>query len=367
LWGARDPAAHLAAQAVLDAARAAVDDRFGEWHGGAMRFATKLTVLGVVCWAAASACGGVTTRHVMEPDAGEGGVAEGGAAGASAGTTALGGTGGDAGAAGSAGASEVAYVPQVPTGCAGAAPYTRLSPSAEGIVASGLKLWLRADVGLSLDPQNGVCLWEDQSPGHHDVSQDTAASRPRAGATLGGRAALTTDGDLSLSRSDVLGIAPTSGRTIMAVYALDTPGKRFSILQGDPTTNYAYVGLDDNTFDTVGNRFGCYETAQSYDSDAVTDTLPHVRTQLIDTLVPGLPVADHMRCRKDSADLALTYLCCDASKLTGDLSTADETFIPDGGDATLAEVLIYDGALGDTDLAQVESSLRARYGLTAAQ
>jgi hypothetical protein len=36
-----------------------------------------------------------------------------------------------------------------------------------------------------------------------------------------------------------------------------------SLYQGDPTTNYAYAGLDDNTFDTIGNRYGCYVTFET--------------------------------------------------------------------------------------------------------
>lgn len=330
-----------------------------------MHIATKITVLSALCWALASACGGSTRRAVIYAAAGEGGSAtDSGAAGVSSGAggdTTSGGTASNEGGAG--GAPDVAYVPDVPTGCAGPAPYTRLSPAVEGIVASGLKLWLRADVGLSLDDQNGVCLWQDQSPNHNDVRQDAAASRPQSGVTLGGQPALKTDGNRTLSRSDVLGIAPTSGRTILAVYALDVPGNRFSILQGTLSNNFAYVGLDDNTYDTIGNRFGCYETSQSFDGQAVTDTLPHVRSQVTDTLMPGLPVADHMHCRKDGADLTLTYRCCDDSGLIGDLSTANTTFVPAGGDATLAEVLIYEGGLSTADLAQVESALRSRYAL----
>ncbi len=305
----------------------------------------------------------------MIGSAGEGGSAEGGSAGEGVGVEPQAGQGGSSAAAGEAGAGGLPSEPggpyhlELPAGCTRPDPYTRLSAASEDIPPAGLALWLRADVGLALDDQKRVCVWQDQSSRHQDVRQDTAGARPRTGATLGGKPAIDIDPGLTLSRDGVLGIGATSGRTIVAVYALDSAAKRFSIMQGDPSTNYAYVGLDDNTFNTVGNRYGCYETSQSYDSDAVTDTLAHVRTQLIGTLQPGLPVADHMTCRKDAKALELTYLCCDSSRLIGDFSTASKTFVPTEGDAKIAEVLFYDHGLSDADLQKVESSLRARYSL----
>lgn len=95
-----------------------------------------------------------------------------------------------------------------------------------------------------------------------------------------------------------------------------------SLYQGDPTTNYAYAGLDDNTFDAIGNRYGCYVTSQAYDGNLVTDLTPHVRTFIADTVQPGQPVLSNIHCRVDSGELTLTYRCCDTSGAIGDLSTA---------------------------------------------
>ena len=327
--------------------------------------------------ASVDACSGDSRRRVLpEDDAGAtaGGAEEraGSGAGGSAGTTTEGGgddsaaAGTDGGAGGNGGSVSGAggEGPADPPDCLPPPADGTLSAATEGIPEAGLKLWLRADVGLVLDAQNRICRWQDQSGNGNDVRQADPPSRPKAGATLGGKPAIDVDPNQTLLRDDVLGIAAKSGRSIVAVYALNSAGTRFTIYQGDRTTNWAYVGLDDNTFMTIGDRFGCYITSQSYDGDAVTDTVPHVRAFVADSLQPGLSVLSNLHCLKDAQPLALTYRCCEPSQLIGDLSTANTTFVPAGGDAYLAEVLFYDRALSPTVLSQLQSTLAARYGIT---
>ena len=329
---------------------------------------------------AAGACGsGANHQVVPDGDAGAAGSsASPGPAGADSGGSA---TAGEAGSAGSAaGGSDAGAAGTPGTGTAGtagtsAAPLpgctyptgSKLSALTEGIPTSGLRLWLRADAGVAFDAQHGVCVWQDQSGNGRDVSQTDPAARPKTGALLGGKPALNVDPGQMLLRADMLGIGATSARSIVAVYALDTAATRFTIYQGDASTNYAYVGLDDNTFSTVGNRYGCYVPSQAYDGNVVTNLTPHVRTFIADTMQPGQPVLSNTHCRTDSGEMTLTYRCCDASGLIGDLSTATTTFVPAGGDATLAEVLFYDVALSPTVLSQLESKLATRYGIALVQ
>ena len=340
----------------------------------------RLAVASALTLNAAGACGGSTHLVVPDGDAGAAGFgatpeAAGADSGGSAGAQAEAGSavgGADAGAAGLSGSGTGAE-----TGVAGASAIplpgctyptgAKLSAAAAGIPTSGLSLWLRADAGIAFDAQAGVCVWQDQSGNGRDVSQPDPAARPKTGATLGGKPALNVDPGQILLRPDMLGIGASSARSIVAVYALDTAATRFTIYQGDPTTNYAYVGLDDNTFQTIGNRYGCYITSQAYDGNLVTDLAPHVRTFIADTMQPGQPVLGNTHCRLDAGEMTLTYRCCDASGLIGDLSTATTTFVPAGGDATLAEVLFYDTALSPAVLSQLEAQLGTRYGIGLAK
>jgi hypothetical protein len=58
-----------------------------------------------------------------------------------------------------------------------------------------LKLWLRADEGVTLDEQGRVTAWRDQSGSGHDAAQPSAAARPElTPAAVGGRPALRFDG-----------------------------------------------------------------------------------------------------------------------------------------------------------------------------
>ena len=52
------------------------------------------------------------------------------------------------------------------------------------------------------------------------------------------------------------------------------------------------------------------------------------------------------------------------SKVIGSFATANTTFVPQEGDAKIAEVLFYEHALSTTELAQVERALGKRYGIT---
>jgi len=254
-------------------------------------------------------------------------------------------------------------VPQDPSACFEPPSHVPLSTASEGIPSQGLLLWLRADVGIAVDYQNRVCLWKDQSGNRFDVKQDKPALRPKAGASLNGRPAINVDPGQTLRRDDVLGLDAASGRTFVAVYALDSVSTRFSpIMQGNPGTNNVFLGLDDNTYSTAGNLYGCYAPdGQAFEGNIKTDAKPHVRTLVVDSLQLGRPTNETVHCRVDSAEMKLVYRCCDSSMRIGDFRTANTTTIPHAGDATLAEVLMYDHPLTSDELAKLENHLEVRY------
>src|SRR5262245_16371433 len=62
------------------------------------------------------------------------------------------------------------------------------------VMLSGLKLWLRADMGITLNSGN-VSAWADQSGSVQDFVQGTANKQPAWSATsMNGRPGITFDG-----------------------------------------------------------------------------------------------------------------------------------------------------------------------------
>lgn len=261
--------------------------------------------------------------------------------------------------------SDCATDPSCVLGCQPPAPYTRLSASSAGIPGDSLVLWLRADVGLGVDDLTHVCVWEDQSGKKNDVEQPTATSRPVTGVTLGTRAALTFTTNTNLARGDVLGMAAASGRTFFAVFQRsDTTTRGTVVQQGESGTPGTYLGIDTNTFNTVGERFGCYLTNNAYDSDVTTDLDPHLHSLVFDGLTPGNDVLANTHYRIDAVTRTLTRTSGGLGNGNiEDFSGANFTNIG-SSNLNLAEVIAYARPLDGADLAAVESYLAVRYGIS---
>jgi len=254
-------------------------------------------------------------------------------------------------------------------GCVPPEPYAPLSTAGASIPEAGLVLWVRADVGVGKTPENSVCVWEDQSGNGHHLSQETNSSRPVAGAILGGQSALDFDAGRRLLRDDVLGIGATSGRTFVVVATTKSLTLRaFFLYQGRSGDVGKYVGIDINSFNTSGQRFGAYMTNNAYDTNLATDLSPHVHTLLVSSMTPGDAVLDHMNYSVDGVSLALTRTAGGLGNTRiEDFSLANTTAVGTTSgawaDLTVAEVLIYDHALSSEDQGQVSSYLNTRYGL----
>jgi hypothetical protein len=124
-----------------------------------------------------------------------------------------------------------------------------------------------------------------------------------------------------------------------------------------------YLGIDTNSFNTAGQRFGVYLTNNAYDSDRATDLDPHVHSLVYDTMTPGVPALANMHYRIDTAVRTLTRNPggLGAGNIE-DFSGANFTAVGNAN-LTLAEIVVYGRALDGTDLDAVEGYLLARYGI----
>jgi len=253
-------------------------------------------------------------------------------------------------------------------GCMPAPPYTAPTPADGPIPGAGLVLWIRADMGLSLDGTGRVCAADDLSGSGHDFTQVAPASRGTVG-TIGAHPALAFNGLQSLERGDVLGIAATSSRTVAVVVQLDAPAARSTpFMQGDPATLGIYLGPDISTFNSRGRRWGAYMTGNAYDGNVATSTGAAVQLWRIDSMTIGEPVLDHLSARINGAELTLTRTSGgDGNTRISRFANASKTWISvprAGQDYQIAEVLVWSTPLTPAEITLVEAYLAARYGIT---
>jgi hypothetical protein len=230
-------------------------------------------------------------------------------------------------------------------------------------------LWVRADRGIYKDASNGVCAWADRS-GHQNVFVPPASGgRPTwEDASLGGRPAVhAAPPQQGLFTAGVLGLAPDSPRTFIAVQQLASTAGRFAaIIQGKSGTAGTYVGFDTNTFQTAGSREGVYFTNNAYDSNVTTSTAPRLHVMIIRSMTPTQPVLSNIEYRIDAQTTTLTRTPGGLGNGNiEDFSAADYSGVVSrpAGNASVAEALVYDHALSPTELTAVEGVLEARYGI----
>jgi hypothetical protein len=257
-------------------------------------------------------------------------------------------------------------------GCMPPADDTALSAAAEGLPADGLVLWVRGDRGVYKMADDTVCGWRDQVSSSRLLHAST--SRPTwQGASVGGQAAIHFNVVGDDLYTDPLGILATSARTFIAVSQLASATGRFHpILQGQGNSAGTYIGIDANTWQTVGSREGVYVTNNSYDSATTTiTTAPRIHVLTLSTLALGTAVMTALDYRIDGATQTLTLKAGDGT--IADFSAADFTTVgavsgtPSAGvttgDGFVAEALIYNRALTLVERAAVEAVLKARYGI----
>jgi hypothetical protein len=234
---------------------------------------------------------------------------------------------------------------------------------------AGLVLWLRADVGVrAAQPSERVCGWCDLSiAANHLVPRDSSQQTVWVPTSSGGHPAVTWADTEVLQRPGALGIAPTSGRTLVMVVRLDDAAVRSApFYQGLRGSLSLWWGLDPNVFNTVGNRFGVYLSSNAFDTATATDMAPHVHVVTVDSMVVGGVVGAVLHYHLDGTLQAISATSgSSASALVQDFSSADTTMLGYGGAArmTISEVLVYDRPLPDLERQAIEQVLRSRYGL----
>jgi hypothetical protein len=236
-------------------------------------------------------------------------------------------------------------------------------------------LSLSADTGVTADSEGQVETWADQSGNGYDFSPPRAEARPELTEdAAGGNPALTFDGEGQfLLREDTLGIPDDSARTFVIVCKLDDIDVRSHFFfQGTLNASDAgsnFYGVEANTYNTVGERFGVYLVSVANDSERETDSNYHIHTIRTESFPTLEDIRDTTTYYVDGAETPFSHTGGGAfnSPFEGDSTAIGATPKEDPPithTGEIAAIRVYDTALSSSERESVESELADTYGIT---
>lgn len=210
-------------------------------------------------------------------------------------------------------------------------------------LGSSLKLWLRADLGVTLNGST-VSAWADQSGNGRNATQGTAANQPTY-TTLGNQAALTFDG----------------ANDLLDCVNIGSIAQPFTFwIVGKATDNNVNRTLVDSA---SGGRISVYMSAPIalFAGAAVGSGL-----------TMGTTNARVLECRFDGASSFVRQDATQSANINPGADGTGQTRIGANSSAsafyngTIAEVALVSGSMSATDRAAMRSYLGSRYGITVA-
>jgi hypothetical protein len=229
-------------------------------------------------------------------------------------------------------------------------------------VTSGLKLWMRADAGVSQDSNSGVSGWSDQSAAASHASQSVITNRPSVvWNQINGKPVVKFDG-----ASDYLQTVPVSWTGNDYTY--------FFVWKKDGTPKSTHTVLSRaSTFTSAGNNFSFTSASGSATgkNDAVGSNADASTTNKFSTAFNYVSVTRQNSTAKGTKVFINGVIDGQSGTSTSSVlvGTSYPFFI--GGwnttraNASLAEVLVYNRNLSSIERGAVEQYLRDRYQFPA--
>jgi hypothetical protein len=236
-----------------------------------------------------------------------------------------------------------------------------LSPWPAPVVGGGLKAWYRADEGVTSDSGNNVSQWADLSGNGFHVSQTVDPSKEPllVGGAMNGHPVVQFTPQQILKTPAVESIE--AGASDVTVIAVIEPNES----QGYGSTVYSW-GTDGNVaFGLSSNATNSYllywgaENGGTYNSPAVTAT--GGQAQIISEVKDGTTSAAYL----NGASIGTNVVPAGMAVTPGVLAMGNAAYPYYGFTGQVAEVLVYNRALADSERQQIEAQLTARYMSTA--
>jgi hypothetical protein len=269
-------------------------------------------------------------------------------------------------------------------------------PGAGNVVTgiTGLQLWLDASDALSLfdattggslvAADGGVARWEDKSGNARHMTQATSGSRPtRKTAIQNSLAVLRFDGSndfMSVASSEAtFAFLHSTNSTIFLV--LDANRSGYAPFLSTFDTGSANVGISlettngSGTADKVTHRLGRGATGTNTAGQTTGNAFLGSSFNVISVVTQpaNATAANRSSIRRNGGTASTANASTDSLSSASsqyNLSLATDNYLGAGsGDATysamdIAELIIYNAALSDTDRAAVESYLMSKWAIT---
>jgi len=242
------------------------------------------------------------------------------------------------------------------------------------VTVDGLRLSLTPD---TIDATDGsVEAWADDSGNGNDFTQETAEARPSlASSAANGNAAVQFNGETDCpQREDALGIADDSARTVVVVSRLSDPTARSPFLMqgqfGSSGSGSSYYGLESNTYNTTGKRFGVYLVSVGHDAELEANEAYNVHVLRTESFPELSSIEESTTYHVNGQQVAINATPGNArnSPFEAD-STAIGAFPQSAPESLMhgeiAEIAVYDRALTDGERSAIERELMGNYGISA--
>ncbi|MHB9022786.1 MAG: Ig-like domain-containing protein [Armatimonadota bacterium] len=230
---------------------------------------------------------------------------------------------------------------------------------------TNMTLWLKADAGVTYDGSNKVSAWADQSGQGHNLAQGTANLQPvYTTGILNGLPVVRFDGVNNSTGDRMISSAVTLAQqhTIFAVVRVQ------NILTGCNGTPFSYADITNGASDVemicfynspgvnyFRMRYPDLDTWNHYDM-SYTRTSPQLMTQRRDSSVAKAYLNGTQVSTNKST--TATFSTTNRGFRLGTHTNSQQCL-----DGDIAEVIVYDAALSDSDRQAVEAYLTAKYDI----
>jgi hypothetical protein len=244
------------------------------------------------------------------------------------------------------------------------AGYVPVPPTVTNIplTVAGCKLWLRGDLGITLNGGN-VSAWADQSGQGNNAVQASAPNQPAfAASAIGGMPGVTFGPNLSLGGTSNL-VAASSARTVFVVEKANAGSEGGSLLVFRTATNrYALQIFNAAVLGTIYTWTDCV-AVNSQNSLVPADI--DGTSNIIEATFDG-----NVGVSLQQMKLNGTVKAASGSAVTTDSGTAGFTVGMRLDNPThecffgsIAEVIVYDTVLSTANATTVRTYLKTRYGI----
>lgn len=232
-------------------------------------------------------------------------------------------------------------------------------------VASGnLRLWLKADSGVSADSSNRVSQWQDFSGQSNDCFQTDTNKQPQLAIGLNGRPVIRFDGIQDANVGDYLqgndDVGLTTGFTAFMVYekAERTVAEEIPVFIGSPGWANSARSFYIRSISGVSNEMAFAAWSNDYGSGfRIPNSTPRIWTERLNANKTQIEFFDTDGVNDFSISHATSRLLSPANGYyVGGLASQKRNFKGD-----IAEIIYYQGSLSDADRSAVENYLREKY------